>query len=131
MVVRLVYYSRAAEDTSLQDIRDILNAARINNSKKEVCGMLCFESGWFIQALEGDRGAVNRLFQTIANDPRHEDVVIISYELIESCAFPNRTMGYATDIHTPSASSQLPDNHLSQIDPGQALQHLQQLSLAA
>jgi len=97
MPVRLVYYSRALRDMSLQDIQNILSTARHNNAELEICGMLCYESNWFIQALEGDRDEVNELYLEIADDPRHDNIVIISYDYVDSCIFPNWHMGYASN----------------------------------
>ncbi|MCP5149617.1 MAG: BLUF domain-containing protein [Chromatiales bacterium] len=96
MLVRLVYFSRALREMSLKDIQDILRVARGKNAALEVCGMLCYHSQWFLQALEGDREEVNALYLEIADDPRHDDVVIVSYEPIDSPAFGDWQMGYAT-----------------------------------
>ncbi|MEM7217234.1 MAG: BLUF domain-containing protein [Pseudomonadota bacterium] len=95
MQIRLTYFSKAVRDMSLQDIQDILGTARSNNADLEVCGMLCYESRWFLQTLEGDRDDVNELFLEIADDPRHDDVVISSYEYVDQRQFPDWHMGYA------------------------------------
>lgn len=94
-LVRLVYYSRASREMSLSDLKDILGTARDNNDSIDVCGMLCYDQLYFLQALEGDRETVNELYLDIADDPRHDDVVIISYEDISEQVFPQWQMGYA------------------------------------
>lgn len=83
------------QEMSLMDIQNILQTARSNNKEQSICGMLCYEAQWFLQTLEGDRDAVNELFLEIAEDPRHEDIVIASYEYIDSCLFGDWQMGYA------------------------------------
>ena len=93
--IRLTYFSKAMQEMSLMDIQNILQTARDNNAEEDICGMLCYESQWFLQTLEGDRDAVNELFLEISEDPRHEDVVITSYEYIDECLFGNWQMGYA------------------------------------
>jgi hypothetical protein len=80
---------------SLSDLKDILGTARDNNENIDVCGMLCYDQLYFLQALEGDRETVNELYLDIADDPRHDDVVIISYEEISKQVFPLWQMGYA------------------------------------
>lgn len=80
---------------SLSDLKDILGTARDNNSSIDVCGMLCYDQLYFLQALEGDRETVNELYLDIADDPRHDDVVIISYEEVTEQVFPQWQMGYA------------------------------------
>ncbi len=93
--IRLLYYSRALQDMSLGDISNILQTARSNNQSKDICGMLCYESRWFLQVLEGEREVVNELFLEIADDPRHDDVVIISYDYVDTREFQSWQMGYA------------------------------------
>lgn len=94
-LVRLVYYSRASREMSLSDLKDILGTARDNNDDIDVCGMLCYDQLYFLQALEGDRETVNELYLDIADDPRHDDVVIISYNEVTEQVFPKWQMGYA------------------------------------
>jgi hypothetical protein len=79
-LVRLLYYSRASREMSLSDLKDILGTARENNGSIDVCGMLCYDKLYFLQALEGERETVNELYLDIADDPRHDEIVIISYE---------------------------------------------------
>lgn len=131
MPIRLIYYSRALNKMSLQDIQNILTSARTNNSDQGVCGMLCYESNWFLQTLEGERDTVNEIFLEIADDVRHDDVVIISYEYIEECIFPNWHMGYAANSGTVADllksfghSKFEPEN----LTPEQALMFLQTMS---
>jgi hypothetical protein len=93
--VRLIYYSRASREMSLADLKSILESARRNNSELEVCGMLCYDKLYFLQALEGDRETVNELYLDIADDHRHDQVTIISYDEVESPTFGEWQMGYA------------------------------------
>ncbi|MGR6871545.1 BLUF domain-containing protein [Pseudomonas sp. HK3] len=94
-LVRLLYYSSASREMSLSDMKDILTVARENNSGKGLCGMLCYDNRYFVQALEGEINAVNELFFHIVDDPRHSDVIIVSYEYIEKQTFKEWNMGYA------------------------------------
>ena len=131
MTIRLVYYSRALRDMSLQDIQNILTTARGNNSDQDICGMLCYESNWFLQALEGDRETVNELFLEIADDVRHEDVVIISYSYIDECIFPDWHMGYAANSGAVTDMLQsfgLDRFEPEKLTPEQALEFLQNMS---
>ena len=94
-LVRLVYYSSASREMSLSDMKDILTVARENNHSKGLCGMLCYDNRYFLQALEGEIEVLNDLFFSIADDPRHSDVIIVSYEYIEKQTFKEWNMGYA------------------------------------
>lgn len=131
MDIRLVYYSRALRDMSLQDIQNILVTARSNNAEHEICGMLCYESHWFLQALEGDRDDVNELFLEIAEDTRHDDVIIVSYDYINNRLFPQWNMGYSANAGAVTnllKSFELTRFDPEQLTPDQALLFLQTMS---
>ncbi len=131
MSIRLVYYSRALRDMSLQDIQNILSTARENNSDQGICGMLCYESNWFLQALEGERKAVNELFLEIADDVRHDDCVIVSYEHVNECIFPNWHMGYSASsgaVTEMLKSFGLSSFEPEKLTPEQALEFLTTMS---
>ncbi len=56
-------------------------------------GLLCLSGGVFLQVLEGGRDRVNALYHRIARDPRHTDVVLLSYEEICERRFGGWSMG--------------------------------------
>lgn len=95
MLVRLIYFSRSTRDMTLLDIQKILEVARDNNNSLQVCGMLCYEQRYFLQALEGERDVVNELYLDIAGDPRHDEVTIISYNEVDDRRFSAWDMGFA------------------------------------
>jgi hypothetical protein len=129
--VRLVYYSEATRDMSLLDIQSILEVARENNKKQGLCGMLCYESLWFLQTLEGDRDELNQLFLHISKDERHENVVIVSYEEIDERTFTSWNMGYAGSSSVfKEALQSIGEDEFSpeEMTPQQCLDFLIQLS---
>jgi hypothetical protein len=58
-----------------------------------VTGVLCFSDGIFLQVLEGGRSPVSALYNKIACDPRHHDVVLLSYEEVSERSFAGWSMG--------------------------------------
>ena len=96
MLVRLMYASRAASAVDADELAVILKQAKANNPKLGVTGALCFADGIFMQVLEGGRDAVNQLYNRIARDPRHRDVVLLSYEEIGERSFAGWSMGQVT-----------------------------------
>ena len=72
---------------------DILRQSKGHNPALGVTGLLCYSGGIFIQALEGGRSAVNALYLKIARDPRHHDLVLLSYEEIHERRFAGWAMG--------------------------------------
>ena len=93
MLVRLLYVSRAAQHEAPEAIDGILSTSRAHNIDQGITGILCYGGGIFLQAIEGGREAVNRLYSVIVKDPRHTDVVLLSYEEITERRFGGWTMG--------------------------------------
>jgi hypothetical protein len=93
MLVRLMYASRAATAIDQEELQAILRHATTANPKQGLSGALCFADGVFMQVLEGGRGAVNRVYNKIANDSRHKDVVLLAYEEIAERRFAGWAMG--------------------------------------
>ena len=93
MLVRLLFASRAAAQMDQDALQAILRQSKANNPALGITGLLCYSGGLFIQALEGGRQAVNQLYLKIAADPRHSDVVLLSYEEIGERRFAGWAMG--------------------------------------
>lgn len=94
MLVRLLYASRALDNGNDKDAVDgILAHSRQFNPSLGITGILCYGGGVFLQAIEGGRMAVSELYGHIQKDPRHKDVVLLSYEEISERRFGGWTMG--------------------------------------
>ncbi|HEX4234650.1 MAG TPA: BLUF domain-containing protein [Caldimonas sp.] len=95
MLVRLLYASRAASSVDADAVAAILRRSKENNQKAGVTGVLCFcaNSHIFMQVLEGGRNAVSKLYNQIAQDARHADVALLSYEEIGERSFASWAMG--------------------------------------
>ena len=95
MLVRLMYASRTAAAVDHDALLGILRQCKDNNPAQGVTGLLCHcsNSGIFMQALEGGRAAVNALYNRIAQDPRHSDLLLLSYQEITERHFAGWSMG--------------------------------------
>jgi hypothetical protein len=95
MLVRMMYASRAADSVNAEALQAILRQSRTANPKHGITGVLCLctEQRLFMQVLEGGRSAVNRLYNRIANDARHHDVELLSYQEIGERRFAGWAMG--------------------------------------
>ena len=99
MLVRLVYISRASQEATRSDqVVQILETSRSNNSEAELSGLLAFDKYNFLQCLEGERDAVNALYNRLLHDDRHTDVVITQYQEIAKRDFGEWDMGFANNI---------------------------------
>ena len=54
-----------------------------NNLRDNITGLLLLSGDRFLQVLEGDSKAVNRLYGKIYQDSRHREVELISFESID------------------------------------------------
>ena len=93
MLVRLMYASRAAEGLKPEALNAILKKSTTGNPTHGITGVLCFSGEVFLQVLEGGRSQVSALYNRIAADPRHHDVVLLSYEEIAERRFAGWAMG--------------------------------------
>ncbi len=93
MLVRLLYASRASAQIDHEALLGILRQSKANNPAEGITGVLCYSGGIFMQALEGGRAAVNRLYLKIAADARHGDVLLLNYEEIGERRFAGWAMG--------------------------------------
>jgi hypothetical protein len=93
MLVRLMYASRAVEPVRTEALNAILRKSTTHNPSIGVTGVLCFSGEIFLQVLEGGRAQVSQLYNRIAQDPRHRDVVLLSYDEIDERSFAGWAMG--------------------------------------
>ena len=93
MLVRLMYASRAAEPVKPETLNAILKKSTHNNPTVGVTGVLCFSGAVYLQVLEGGRAQVSALYNRIVQDPRHHDVVLLSYDEIDERRFAGWAMG--------------------------------------
>ncbi len=90
--IRLIYASDARAGLSYRDVRGIQEVAASSNPAVGITGMLCYGSGQFLQALEGEREAVNALYHHIETDPRHTNCSLMLVEDITTRDFGEWSM---------------------------------------
>ena len=108
MMVRLLYVSRPVVPLTTTLTGSILATARAHNSVNGITGALCQGHGLFMQALEGERSAVNQLYGRIMQDRRHQDVELLQLEEITARQFERWSMAHVD---------------ISSLDPMVQLQH--------
>ena len=94
MLVRLLYVSKEIAEQPSQFAESNLDKFRIKNKLSEITGVLCSGEGIFLQVLEGERSAVNKLYVTICKDQRHTDIELLHYEEIKDRVFYAWSMDY-------------------------------------
>jgi Sensors of blue-light using FAD len=101
MLVRLIYASTATEGVGLTEFRGILQQSQVNNHKRDLTGVLAFNSKIFLQGLEGSREQVNELYSRLLRDQRHHTVAMLEYAEIDEREWAQWSMGFAA----PSADN--------------------------
>ncbi len=94
-LIHLIYCSAAPRPLSRNELRDLLVGARRHNERHGITGMLLYADGSFFQVLEGAPDDVERLFERISADPRHDHLTLIIREPVATRAFGEWTMGHA------------------------------------
>lgn len=96
---QIVFYSHNL--LTLQDggamrdmVRDILASCSRYDRASGFTGALIFNEKFFLQAMEGERGALSDQLWTVAADSRHNGMVLISARTIERRDFRGWTVGY-------------------------------------
>jgi Sensors of blue-light using FAD len=118
MLVRLLYASRAVESIGGELIDEILAESRAQNPEHGITGVLCVcQSGdVFMQALEGGRDEVNRLYGNLLRDRRHHDVMLLDYAEISERRFAGWRMG-CVDLNKVNISTVLKYSEKPRLDP--------------
>jgi hypothetical protein len=93
-MIQVSYLSRATSPLSAEQLLVLLQQCRDNNTASGITGMLFYGNGTFLQVVEGDAAAVDRLVDTIARDPRHADIRILGRKTVERREYADWTMGF-------------------------------------
>ncbi|HYD18740.1 MAG TPA: BLUF domain-containing protein [Patescibacteria group bacterium] len=91
----ITYVSTARIPYSPQRLLDLLTLCRENNLVHGITGMLLYRGGVFMQAIEGPKTAVERLYANIRRDPAHTGIITLLDEPVEARDFAAWEMGFA------------------------------------
>ena len=101
---RLVYYSQnmimGLDEEVRSTVDQILAASQRNNAAVGVTGALMFTDGLFAQVLEGERTAVETVFERIQLDERHGEVQLLSFGPADVRVFPTWAMAFVGQAAT-------------------------------
>lgn len=92
-MLRLIYISTARQLTTRAQLGQILRVSRENNARVGVTGLLVAGGKRFLQALEGEDGAVEATFARIRSDDRHFATVTLARQTVDAPAFGSWAMG--------------------------------------
>ena len=101
-LIQIVYASRStfpllpAENGIEPSVARILAQSRINNPRCGLVGGLFFGDGCFFQCVQGRAEDVDRLYVALLQDPRHNDLKVLSRRPVAQATFATWSMKYAS-----------------------------------
>ncbi len=101
---QLIYISAANHEFTEEELENLLRAARENNQSLNITGMLLFHEGSFIQALEGEQAAVEKLYKKIGTDKRHLETRVLYRGDVPDRDFKNWSMGFYRSNQSSAAN---------------------------
>lgn len=92
MLTQLIYSSRTTHTLTNHALNEIIASSQRNNAEFGLTGALCYANGSFLQCVEGERMAIQVLFQYLHTDARHQKIEISSVDKIDQRRFPTWAM---------------------------------------
>ena len=93
-LLQLIYLSSATRLFSSDELVALLMQSRANNQRNGLTGLLLYKDGNIVQVLEGERATVERVFDTICQDPRHKDIIVLVRTEVPAREFGEWSMGF-------------------------------------
>ena len=97
---QLVYTSTATKPFSKAELVELLKGSVRRNTRAGITGLLLYQDGTFIQALEGEKEVLTDLFEKISHDRRHHHIIRLIQGPIEERNFPDSAMSFR-DLNSP------------------------------
>lgn len=81
-----MYISKAVE---VHRLPDVLNVSRRNNEARNLTGVLTYNHGYYLQAVEGSSSQIDQLKESLLADTRHQDINVIMDVVTDRRYFSN------------------------------------------
>lgn len=95
---QIAYISDNAASVSSEHLNQVMDSiqqdSKRNNSADNISGALMFNQLCFAQILEGESQLIERTFERIQTDPRHQNIQVLDYGPIEKRSFPDWAMAF-------------------------------------
>ncbi len=90
------YVSTANIDFQDQEIEDMMIKTSQFNFDKKITGILLYNERNFFQLIEGEKETIQKLYEKIKQDSRHDNII----KILEKTVFEPAFDGYLTDFIT-------------------------------
>ena len=91
----MAYVSSAHGQMTDAELQHLLQQARANNQREGVTGVLLHADGNFVQYIEGQPEALQRVYAVIRADRKHRGLLVLFSGPVSARAFSGWTMAYA------------------------------------
>lgn len=110
----ICYVSSARSNITQDELTHIFNFTEDKNTSMNITGILLFESGKFLQVLEGEESLLKNLFEKIETDSRHNNIFVILNKKSKRKIFAN----YASHFSIVKSKEELKsiESYLDQIE---------------
>lgn len=95
----IIYVSTASRQLDQSEIVELLDQTEVRNNNLGVHGLLIYSEGNFFEVLEGEKDLVLDLFNSIKEDERHKNIIIIFEQPIKDKLFDPK-VGYFISANT-------------------------------
>lgn len=92
-IYQLLYLSSACAHFDQGALLNMLTKAREKNHSLGITGLLLHNNGNFLQLIEGPEENIHTLFDSIRQDTRHQDIIILFQETTHVRLFTEWSMG--------------------------------------
>ena len=90
----LIYLSAGTKWFSETELNAILAISQVINSRDNITGLLLYGDGNFIQLLEGEEEIIQKTFERISTDDRHNSITHVAGGELDTRNFPQWAMGF-------------------------------------
>jgi hypothetical protein len=94
IMYRIIYLSSAVKYLSDEEIGMLLKQSRNRNRENNISGVLLYIEGDFLQVIEGEKEAIENIFENIKKDSRHKGIICVFNQKVEKREFPDWSMGF-------------------------------------
>jgi hypothetical protein len=101
-MLMLVYVSSATRLLSHAELLKLLHTSRSNNQRDQITGVLLYDDGNFLQAVEGPDAAIRALYARLEQDERHHNLRVVIEEPTEERQFAQWSMGFVPQKAIPA-----------------------------
>jgi hypothetical protein len=93
-ILQVIYASAATREWTPEELLHLLHGARQRNTALGITGLLGYNTGTFLQLLEGPPARVRGLLRRIEKDPRHGELTVLLERVVQTRFFPDWSMGF-------------------------------------